>query len=298
MKILITGGSGFVGRNVKEHLEERISKGEDIEITAPTSRELDCVDEEAVAGLLKEKHFDLVLNFAVYADSPENDRDGSRILEYNLRIFHNFAKHSDLYERMFYTGSGAEFDKRYDIHLAKEEEVGKTIPVSQYGLMKYTVNEIIERSDNIYNLRLWGIYGKYEYYPTKFISNICCKTIKGLPLSIRQNVFFDYLWIDDFLRILDVFMEKELKYHSYNMCTGEPIDLISLAETVRQVSGRDTGLYVCRDGLAKEYTASNERLLEELGGSFDYTPVKDAVKKLYDWYVENEEIIDIYKLIY
>lgn len=298
MKILITGGRGFIGRNVKEYLEEKNKRGSDYEIYAPTSSELDCVDEETVEKCLSENNFDVVLNFAVYADSPENDRDASRILEYNLRIFHNFAKHSGLYGRMFYTGSGAEFDKRYDIRLAKEEEVGRTIPVSQYGLMKYTVNEIIERSDNIYNLRLWGIYGKYEYYPTKFISNICCKTIKGLPLSIRQNVYFDYLWIDDFLRMLDVFLHRKLKYHSYNMCTGSPVDLVTLAHTVQEVSKKDTGLYVCREGLAKEYTADNSRLLSEIGSDFRYTPLKEAVKKLYDWYVENEDIIDIYKLIY
>ena len=297
MKILITGGSGFVGRNVKEYLEEKNAHGAHYEIFAPSSRELDCVDETAVTEYLKKNRFDVILNFAVYADTPENDRDASRILEYNLRIFHNFAKNKDHYGRMFYTGSGAEFDKRNDIHLAREEEVGKTIPVSQYGLMKYTVNEIIEHTDNIYNIRIWGLYGKYEYYPTKFISNICCKTIKGLPISIRQNVYFDYLWIEDFLRMVDAFLEADLKYHSYNMCTGEPIDLVSLAHIVQEVSGKDTGLYVCREGLAKEYTASNERLLEQLGG-FSYTPVKEAVGKLYDWYVQNEDIIDTYKLIY
>ena len=298
MKILITGGTGFIGRNVKEYLESKNAEGADYEIYAPRSAELDCVDEEAVTALLKKERFDLVLNFAVYADSPENTRDAGKILEYNLRLFHNFAKNHELYGRMFYTGSGAEFDKRSDIHLGKEEEVGRTVPVSQYGLMKYTVNELIEKSDNIYNLRLWGIYGKYEYYPTKFISNICCKTIKGLPLSIRQNVYFDYLWIEDFLKALDVFMHSELKYHSYNMCTGQPVDLVSLAGIVREVSGRNTGLYVCREGLAKEYTADNARFLEQLGSDFTYTPVREAVKKLYDWYVENEDIIDIYKLIY
>ena len=297
MKILITGGSGFVGRNVKEYLEEKNAHGAHYEIFAPSSRELDCVDETAVTEYLKKNRFDVILNFAVYADTPENDRDASRILEYNLRIFHNFAKNKDHYGRMFYTGSGAEFDKRNDIHLAREEEVGKTIPVSQYGLMKYTVNEIIEHTDNIYNIRIWGLYGKYEYYPTKFISNICCKTIKGLPLSIRQNVYFDYLWIEDFLKMIDAFLEADLKYHSYNMCTGEPIDLVSLAHIVQEVSGKDTGLYVCREGLAKEYTASNERLLEQLGG-FSYTPVKEAVGKLYDWYAQHEDIIDTYKLIY
>ncbi len=298
MKVLIIGSRGFIGRNVKEYLENRNAEGADYEIYAPVSSELDCVDEMTVTGYLKSHYFDTVLNFAVYDERPGNDRDASKMLEYNLRIFFNFAKNSDCYGRMFFTGSGAEFDKRNDIHLAKEDEVGKTIPVSQYGLMKYTVNEIIEKSDNIYNIRLWGIYGKYEYYPAKFISNICCKTIKGLPLSVRQNVYFDYLWIDDFLKMLEIFINKKLEWHSYNMCTGEPVDLVTLCHIVQKVSGKDYGLFVCREGLAKEYTASNERLIKELGSDFAYTPVVQAVKELYDWYVQNEDLIDTYKLIY
>ena len=298
MKVLIIGGRGFIGRNVKEYLEKKNSEGADYEISAPTSAELDCVDEQAVTDYLQEGRFDTVLNFAVYDERPGTDRDASKVLEYNLRIFFNFAKNHEYYGRMFFTGSGAEFDKRNDIHLAKEDEVGKTIPVSQYGLMKYTVNELIESSDNIYNIRLWGIYGKYEYYPTKFISGICCKTIKGLPMTVRQNVFFDYLWIDDFLKMLDIFMHKELKYHSYNMCTGEPVDLVTLCNIVKEVSGKDYGTFVCKEGLAKEYTASNERLMKELGSDFRYTPVKQAVKELYDWYAAHEDMIDIYKLIY
>lgn len=298
MKVLIIGGRGFIGRNVKEYLEEKNKETREYEIFAPSSDELDCINEQAVTDFLKNHRFDIVLNFAVYAKNPDNDRNPSKELEYNLRIFHNFAKNSSYYGRMFFTGSGAEFDKRRDIHLAREEDVHESVPVSPYGLMKYTINEIIEKSDNIYNLRVWGLFGKYEYYPTKFISNICCKTIMGLPLSIRQNVYFEYLYINDFLRILDILMHRDLKYHSYNMANGKPVDLITLCDIVRKVSGRDTGLYVCREGLAKEYTASNERLLSEIGKDFAYTPHEDAVKDLYAWYEANKDMIDIYKLIY
>ncbi len=115
---------------------------------------------------------------------------------------------------------------------------------------------------------------------------------------MRQNVYFDYLWIEDFLRMLDIFIHSDLKYHSYNMCTGKPVDLITLTEIVKRVSGKDTGFFVCREGLANEYTASNERLLEVIGRDFAYTSHEEAVKKLYDWYRENEDMIDIYKLIY
>ena len=44
MKVLITGASGFVGRNVKEYFEQK----KEYEICAPSSSELNCIDENRV----------------------------------------------------------------------------------------------------------------------------------------------------------------------------------------------------------------------------------------------------------
>lgn len=292
-KILITGSTGFVGRNVKEYLE----KNPAYKVYAPVSRELDCIDETAVREYLEENQFDYVLHSAVYGDGIDKSKDGTKVLEYNLRMFLNFRKCSRLYGKMYYFGSGAEYDKRYDIVSAKEAEIGRTIPTDQYGLMKYTVGQMIEASENIYNFRLFGIFGKYEYYPVKFISNICCKAIKGLPFSIRQNVYFDYLWVDDFCRMLEFFLSHEPKYHSYNMVAGDKISLREICDIVNKITSREMSVYICRDGLGREYTASNERFLEEWP-DFTYTTKEDAVRELYSWYKEREDMIDIYQLLY
>lgn len=69
-RILITGASGFVGRNVKEYLEQT----EKYEIYAPTSSELNCLDEQAVVSCLKQYNFDYVLHFAVYGDAIDKKR--------------------------------------------------------------------------------------------------------------------------------------------------------------------------------------------------------------------------------
>lgn len=292
-KILITGSTGFVGRNVKEYLE----KNPAYKVYAPVSKELDCIDETAVREYLEENRFDYVLHFAVYGNGIDKSKDGTKVLEYNLRMFLNFQKCSRLYGKMYYLGSGAEYDKRYDIISVRETEIGRTIPVDQYGLMKYTVGQMIEASENIYNFRLFGIFGKYEYYPVKFISNICCKAIKGLPFSIRQNVYFDYLWVDDFCRMLEFFLSHEPKYHSYNMVAGDKISLREICDIVNKVSSREMAVYICRDGLGREYTASNERFLEEWP-DFTYTTKEAAVRELYNWYMEREDMIDIYQLLY
>lgn len=292
MRILITGASGFVGRNVKEYLENKL----DLEIYAPSSKVLDCIDEIAVRKYLTQYNFDVVLHFAVYGDGIDRSKDGTKVLEYNLRMFLNFANCSTLFGKMIYTGSGAEYDKRYDISMAGEDEIGKTIPIDQYGLMKYIIGKIIDESNNIYNLRLFGIFGKYEYWQTKFISNLCCKAIKGLPLSIRQNCKFDYLWIGDFCRMLERFIYiKEPTYHTYNAVRGKPIELVTLANMIQNIS--DNKIFICRKGYANEYTASNKRIIREIP-DFEYTDMRESIKALFDYYLEHNNDIDILTLIY
>ena len=291
MKILITGASGFVGRNVKEYLENKY------ETYTPDSTELNCLDEDAVKKYLDKHRFDIVFHFASYGDSVDKSKDGTHILDYNLRIFLNFSMNAHLYGKMFYTGSGAEYDKRYPISKVTENEWGSHIPVDAYGLMKFSINEMIEKSDNIYNFRLFGIFGKYEHYPIKFISLACCKAIKGLPLAMRQNVYFDYLWVDDFCRMVEYFLEHDPKYHTYNMVSGSRISLQEICEIVLRVSGKQLPIYVCKEGLGNEYTASSQRFLEECT-DFKYTPIEKAIENLYDWYLKNEDIIDIYSLFY
>jgi len=296
MKILLTGGSGFVGKNVIEYFGENYPGM--YEITAPSSSELDCVDEEAVDAYLSEHDFDVVLHFANYSGVRHPDRDHSKMLENNLRSYLNFAKNAHRYGRMFYAGSGAEYDKRNDLVSVTEEEIGKSIPVSPYGIMKYTVGKLIESSENIYNIRLFGIFGKYEYYPTKFISGLCAKAVKGLPFTMRQNVYFDYLYIDDFCRMLHLMLQKEkLNHHTYNLVSGQRISLMELVDLVNEASGKETPVYVCREGLAREYTASNARFIQEFG-NFDYTDPGTSVKALYRWFADHEDEIDLSALIY
>lgn len=285
-RILLTGGSGFIGKNVIDFYKNSA----EFEVIAPSSKELNCTDKDAVYNYLKKGKFDVVLNLSV----PKGDQI---MLDNGLRMYLNFAEHSDLFGRMICTGSGAEFDKRFDICSVTEDDLGKRIPADPYGIMKLTVNRMIEKSDNIYNFRLFGIFGKYEMWERRFISNICCKSLFDLPLTMRQNVYFDYLYINDFLKILDIFLhiEKPL-YHSYNCVRGERYDLLSLCRILNKVSNKENRIIVCNDGLANEYTASNKRLVSEI--PYNFTPIENSVKEMYEYYSQIKETLDIGKLLY
>lgn len=293
-KILIVGASGFIGKNIYEYLSE---KKEQYSVYKVSSTELDATDEIAVTSFLEQNYFDVIVHSAVHNSGVKKYKDSNKMLEYTLRMFYNFEKNQHLYGKMLYFGSGAEFDKRYDISFVSEEQIGENIPIDDYGFAKYIIERSIKNSENIFNLRLFGIYGKYEYWPLKFISISCCKAIKNIPISIRKNVYFDFLFIDDLCQIVEWFILNTPKYKDYNVTTGQKIDLLKLAQIILKVSGKDLPIYICQDGLDKEYSANNNRLKEELG-DFNFTNVEKAIEKLYNWYCQNDEIIDLYPLLY
>ena len=293
-KILIVGSNGFMGRNLKGYLD----KEKDLyEIYAPTSNEFDVSDQRAVKEQLEKQYYDVIIHAAVYNPRVGSNKDPSKELDKNLRMFFNFERYQSLYGKMLYFGSGAEFDKRGEISMINEDDAGNGIPETDYGLYKYIINQSIQHSKNIYNLRIFGLFGKYENWKRTFISGACCKALKGLPITIRQNVYFDYLYINDFCKIVKWFIDHDVKHRSYNVVSGKRIDLLTLAGIVKKVSGKELPVFVCNEGLANEYSASNQRLLNELG-SFTFTPMEDAIRDLYIWYQNHEEDIDMYSLLY
>ena len=296
-KILIFGKNGFIGKNLYEYFEER-----DFDVTAMTSKGLNLLEEEKVADVLLKGNYDVVINAAIYNPRVGIGKESSRELEYDLRMFHNLAKYNNYYGLMIYFGSGAEYDKRYPICNVSEEELCNHIPQSQYALAKYIIGREIEAgiygADNIYNLRVFGLFGKYENWKTTFISGACCKTIKNLPITIRQDVYFDYLYIDDFCKLIERFIEiNKPNYKTYNITSDKKILLSEIARIINEISGKKVPVYICRDGLANEYTANSSRLLKELRG-YNYMPMEESIKQLYRWYETIQDTIDTESLLY
>lgn len=293
-KVLLLGGSGFIGRNLKEYFQ---LKRTDIHLETPTRQELDLLDEQSVKRYLKTGHFDVVIHAAICNLTKECPVCHMSELEQDLRMYVNLEKYHQEYGKLLYFGSGAEYDKSCDIFSVTENEFPNGVPLNQYGLAKYLIGKNIENSKNIYNLRIFGLFGKYENWKTTFISGACCKVIKNLPVTIRQNVYFDYLYIDDFCNIVGWFTDHTPLHHSYNIVSGKRIDLISIAHMIKEIAQSDVPVYVCKPGLAKEYTASNERLLEEIP-DMRYTEMSAAVKELLKYYQTNIKEIDVYSLLY
>ena len=141
----------------------------------------------------------------------------------------------------------------------------------------------METDDNIYNLRLFGIFGPYENYNYRLISNAICKALQGKDIRIHQNAWFDYLYIKDFCRILPWFVDHKPQRKDYNVCTGKKVDIVSVAREILKQTGSESKLIVERAGWNREYTGSNRRLSEELG-EISFTPIEQAIADMVAYY--------------
>lgn len=285
LKILLTGSTGFIGKNIFEQLKGKYH------ITAPSHKELDLTDTSTVDSFFKKSGpFDVVIHCANIG-GKRNDNIPKGILETNLGMFFNLVRNKRYFKKMIHIGTGAEYDKSRDLLKVKESDFGKFIPQNEHAFYKYICSKYIENSKDIYCFRLFGIFGKYEDYRIRFISNIICKYILKQPLTILQNAYFDYLYVDDFIRIMDYFIGNKAKYNFYNLGTGKRTSLLSLAKIINKLDKYSLQIKILKNGLNKEYTCNNTRLKNEVRG-FKFKNIENSINELYQWHKENIDKID------
>ena len=115
------------------------------------------------------------------------------------------------------------------------------------------------------------------------ILRICLKSQKSLSIS-----FID-LYVDDFLRIMEIFINNNAKERSYNICTGNTIDFKSLAKIINEIDGRKLPIKIKEDGLNPQYSGNNELFMNEFK-RVEFTPPEKAITDLYYWYKNSSNI--------
>lgn len=289
MKILIIGANGFIGK----HLCGYFTKNRTYALLTPSSKELNIAQEDSVDAYMDTHKPDIVINCANRGGG--RDSGNENIVHENLRMFFNIVKHSDKVSKIIHFGSGAEYSKHKPIVDVKEEDADVSIPLDEYGFYKSVCSKFIEKSNNNLNLRIFGCYGEYENYEFKFISNAIVKNLLHLPITINKNVFFDYIYVNDLVKIVDHFLHHDSKHKVYNLTTGKKIDLITLAHLINETSDFTSEIKIINDGLNNEYTSQNSRLMNEIN-TFEFTSHRTAIIEMRNYYASILDTIDREKI--
>lgn len=282
-KVLLTGGSGFVGSNVIRMMKDKYT------LVAPTRQELDVRNRDDVERYVENEYFDVIIHLASPSPvrSPQLD-SYDRLFSDCINIFMNFYAVREKCGRIIYSGSGAEYGKHKDITLVREDELGRVLPRDDYGMAKYIINELARNSDNIYNLRIFGCFGPGEY-DSKFITHAIRCSLRKEIITIRQDCLFDYLYVDNYAKYLEYFIENEPKFHDYNAVSGRRVLLSELADIVSSKLNNKKGYSINTEGYNFEYTADSSRIFTETNMENELISLEDGIDRLIAWEIKRYE---------
>lgn len=275
MKILLTGSGGFIGKNIIEQI------GNKYNFITPRSRELNLLDENAVHDFIKHNTPDLIIHSAAAGVRITPNATREQVAIPNIKMFDNLARHVSRKCQMIVFGSGAEYDKSRPLVSVPESEFGASEPNDPYGYSKYMISKKIESMDNVLNMRIFGIYGKYEN-PTRFTSYAISQNIAHKPIEINQNVVFQFLYINDFCKIMDWFIKNPITERFVNICPDDKITLTQLSEIVNKNSDYKSEIIVKNSGLNNEYTGNNSKL-HNIMPNVQFTSYSDGLRQFADF---------------
>lgn len=226
-KVLITGGSGFIGSHLKRYLDNF-----DFEITTigrnkNEDYKIDLSNPE-LADLLKNISPDIVCHFA--SGSNILRAEESKEKEYKDTVLSTKSLVTTLEKgkavTLIYLSSQAIYGLPENLPVA---ETHSKNPISVYGKNKLEAEEIITKSNlNYLIFRVSSIYGPLQDYRK---SGVIAKFINWMknnesPVVFNSfDLFSDFIYIDDVIHAIGTSIQKNIKSEIFNLGSGKATTL-------------------------------------------------------------------------
>lgn len=296
--IAVFGARGFIGKNTVFHLQ----KNSNYRVVPVTREVVDLLDGSAVKRFFEKERIDIAVHCANKGGTRKDRNSEIDVVGNNLKMFFNIERCIEPGMKMINFGSGAQYDKARDLRKVKEDEFDENVPKDAYGYSKYVMSKFIkeynkkEGRGQIYNLIVFGMYGIGEDYTYRFISNAIIKNLLGLPIIINQNVRFDYLFVEDYFKILDLLLDGDWIIRECNVTPTESVSLLEIAEIINEIGEYKSEIIIKNEGMNYEYTGDNGLLLGEIGYDFKFTGYSEGIRNMYRYYARHLDTIDVSKV--
>lgn len=284
-RVFLTGSEGFVGRNLLEALSRR----NDFVLCFPKQCDVDLTDSADVARCLDAFHPDLIIHSAT-SNTVGKGYD-SNVCEQNLRMFFNLLRHRPQGCLIYTLCSGSSYNRENWAEKMTEDYLGVHIPADSQGFSKFVIASYAKHLEDVVTLRLFGIFGKYEDYRYKFISNTITKRLAGLDVTLFRDAIYDYLDVTDFCSIIEQLFNRNVRTGDFNVTPDDSIKLSQVIETVDHCLGINKGYQIANPGLGKTYTGCNKKLRAILD-NFQFSPIEVSIRRLVSHYTNNRQEID------
>ncbi len=292
-KVLITGGTGFIGSQV---VQELLNRGYEVHSLvfppfAPEQKnlfqyEMDLMDKNAVDVFLKKNPFEKLIHLAWYV-GPKCQTSALNIdwLEASLHLIKSF--HHSGGKTVLIAGSMSEYDFSYG--LCREDETPLR-PLSLYGQAKAALYETLKKFCAFTDLklkwaRLFNLYGPNEK-PARLMPSVINAMLKGedvkvSPCTQTQN----YLYVSDAAEAIVDFLESDVT-GAVNIAADTAIRLRDIVEKIKELTGfKKNILYGAIPAAFDQQFLSgdNTRLTKEVGWH-QKTGLEDGLKQTIQWW--------------
>lgn len=301
MKILVTGGNGFIGHTLVRHLlkEGNEVKVIDIKPIKFTHPKLEFVRKSVLEDIRWEmRDCKMVYHLAAELGVVNSDKKPLGTLAVNIDGTVNIFRCAlgTNVEKIVYTSSSEVYGEPREIPI--KEESPKS-PVSIYGVSKltaemYAKGYVQEYGMDINPVRLFNVYGPgqgFEWVVPIFIQKVLnneAPVVFGDGAQVRC-----FTYIADVVSGIETVRKKGAKGEAYNIANTDQITMKELAELIIKISGKNLKPKIV--GFGKETRAKEREIMKRIPSidklkSLGWKPevnIQEGIKKTYDWYKEN-----------
>lgn len=318
MKVLVTGGAGFIGSNfifymLKTYPSYRIICVDKLTyagnlstltsvMTNPNFRfvKADICDRKAINQLFEEEKPDMIVNFAAESHVDRSINNSGIFLEtnilgtdvlmdaclkYGIKRYHQVST-DEVYGDLPLDRPDLLFTETTPLH-----------PSSPYSSSKAAADLLVLSYFRTYGLpvtisRCSNNYGPYQY-PEKLIPLMIVNALNNQQLPVYgngQNVR-DWLYVEDHCRAIDLVIHKGREGEVYNIGGHNEMANINIVKLICKELGKSEDLitYVAdRKGHDLRYAIDPTKIYTELGW-LPETKFANGIKKTIQWYLDNHQ---------
>lgn len=315
MKLLVTGGAGFIGSNfiyyIQRHYDDDIlcmdaltyaGNLETLKAAAKSPHysfvRCDIADRDAVFKAFEAFKPDIVVNFAAEShvdrsiENPgiflQTNVMGTQVLmdacrEYGIKRFHQVST-DEVYGDLPLDRPDLFFTESTPLHTS-----------SPYSASKAAADLLVLAYHRTYDLpvtisRCSNNYGPYQF-PEKLIPLMIanCLNDKQLPVYGKGLNVRDWLYVEDHCKAIDLIIRKGKVGEIYNIGGHNEMANIDIVKLIIKTLGKSEDLITFvtdRKGHDLRYAIDPAKIKAELGWEPE-TMFADGIKMTIDWYLEN-----------
>lgn len=313
MKILITGGLGFMGSHMVRYLLNKYPDYQVVNVDAMTYAgnpanvadvaenprykfyRADIADKQAIFDIIASERPDGILNYAAETHVDRSILDPDAFLQTDILGTHHLLKAVREFEipRMVQIST----DEVYgSIEVGEFFESSPFMPNSPYSASKAGADHLCRAYAKSYHVPVitthsCNFYGSHQH-PEKVIPLFITSIMDGEPITVHGSGHQVREWIHtrDHCRAIDTIFHHGIPGDSYNIGSGKRRSVIQLAQKVVELMGADPSLIVFtkdRPGQDHRYAINCGKLRMEL----EWQPEMDfdaGLKETLEWYKANE----------